>query len=176
MQRSLGKTYLQLWRMECLLQQPAVSCSCTRLRLPCARTWNGPLDRSWISEPILSGPRNQLRPECSGPNCRGLASRARVPNWPHLRYEVTEEPSPGVDGARWSHTPELGIFHAVTDVHGNVMVSEDRIRYAYESGAGDPSAVYHELSLALGEAWDEELEPFRHAGEGAPVRWLHQVG
>ena len=27
-----------------------------------------------------------------------------------------------------------------------------------------------------GEAWDEELEPFRHAGEGAPVRWLHQVG
>ena len=49
--------------------------------------------------------------------------------------------------------PELGIFHAVTDVHGNIMVSEDRIRYAYESGAGDPSAVYHELSLALGEAW-----------------------
>ena len=26
------------------------------------------------------------------------------------------------------------------------------------------------------EAWDEELEPFRHAAEGAPVRWLHQVG
>lgn len=98
--------------------------------------------------------------------------------WAHLRYEVTEEPSQGgVDGARWSHTPELGIFHAVTDVHGNIMVTEDRIRYAYESGAGgDPSAVYHELSLALGEAWDEELEPFRHAAEGAPVRWLHQVG
>ncbi|GAT89004.1 hypothetical protein CVCC1112_3663 [Paenarthrobacter nicotinovorans] len=93
-----------------------------------------------------------------------------------MRYEVTEEPSQGVDGARWSHTPELGIFHAVTDVHGNIMVTEDRIRYAYESGAGDPSAVYHELSLALGEAWDEELEPFRHAAEGAPVRWLHQVG
>jgi hypothetical protein len=64
----------------------------------------------------------------------------------------------------------------MTDVHGNIMVSEDRIRYAYESAAGDPSAVYHELSLALGEAWDEELEPFRHAAEGAPVRWLHQVG
>ena len=22
---------------------------------------------------------------------------------------------------------------------------------------------------------DAELEPFRHAGDGAPVRWLHQV-
>ncbi|HSO70805.1 MAG TPA: DUF3145 family protein, partial [Arachnia sp.] len=23
--------------------------------------------------------------------------------------------------------------------------------------------------------WDEELDVFRHAGEDAPVRWLHQV-
>ncbi|MDR8020365.1 DUF3145 domain-containing protein [Nesterenkonia aerolata] len=94
----------------------------------------------------------------------------------HLRFEITEDPSPGCDGSRWSHTPELGIFHATTDSHGNIMISEDRIRYAYEMGAGDPSVVYQELSLALGEAWDDELEPFRHAAEGAPVRWLHQVG
>ena len=32
------------------------------------------------------------------------------------------------------------------------------------------------LDLALGRAWDDELEPFRYAGDGAPVRWLHQVG
>ncbi|MEI6109594.1 MAG: DUF3145 family protein, partial [Actinomycetes bacterium] len=28
----------------------------------------------------------------------------------------------------------------------------------------------------LGGAWDRELEPFRYAGDGVPVRWLHQVG
>ena len=28
----------------------------------------------------------------------------------------------------------------------------------------------------LGGPWDAELESFRHAGDGAPVRWLHQVG
>ncbi|MGO1193662.1 MAG: DUF3145 family protein, partial [Nesterenkonia sp.] len=67
----------------------------------------------------------------------------------HLRFEVTEEASPGHDGSRWSHTPELGIFHAMMDVHGNIMVSEDRIRYAYELGAGDPTVMYQELSLAL---------------------------
>ncbi len=33
-----------------------------------------------------------------------------------------------------------------------------------------------ELDLALGQAWDDELEPFRYAGDGAPVRWLHRVG
>jgi hypothetical protein len=112
----------------------------------------------------------------TGPQGSGAQLASALRGWAHLRYEVTEEQSAGVDGGRWSHTPELGIFHATTDVHGNIMVSEDRIRYAYEAGAGDPSAVYNELSLALGESWDEELEPFRHAAEGAPVRWLHQVG
>lgn len=32
-----------------------------------------------------------------------------------------------------------------------------------------------ELAKLLGKPWDDELEPFRYAGEGAPVRWLHQV-
>ncbi|WP_372339618.1 DUF3145 family protein [Nocardiopsis sp. CC223A] len=27
-----------------------------------------------------------------------------------------------------------------------------------------------------GRAWGGELEPFRYAGDGAPVRWLHAVG
>jgi hypothetical protein len=32
------------------------------------------------------------------------------------------------------------------------------------------------LRLALGQSWDDELEAFRHAGEGNPVAWLHKVG
>lgn len=92
-----------------------------------------------------------------------------------VRFEVTENPSRGNDGSRWSFTPDLGIFHATTDVAGNIVVSEDRIRYAYEAAAGDPTLLLTELSVALGESWDEELEPFRHAAEGAPVRWLHRV-
>ena len=102
-----------------------------------------------------------------------LASALR--GWAHLRYEITEEASHGVDGSRWSHTPELGIFHAATDVHGNIVVPEDRIRAALEHAA-DPLRLRTELDLALGQAWDDELEPFRYAGAGAPVRWLHRVG
>ena len=33
-----------------------------------------------------------------------------------------------------------------------------------------------EIDRVLGKAWDDELEPFRYAGDGAPVRWLHRVG
>ncbi|MDP5225587.1 MULTISPECIES: DUF3145 domain-containing protein [Arthrobacter] len=129
----------------------------------------------WAAQPAAPG---MFRAELAwaGPAGTAIQLASTLRGWTHLRYEVTEEPSAGTDGGRWSHTPELGIFHAVTDAHGNIMVSEDRIRFAYEAGAGDPAAVYHELSLALGEAWDEELEPFRHASEGSNVRWLHQVG
>ena len=31
------------------------------------------------------------------------------------------------------------------------------------------------LDELLGRPWDDELEPFRYAGDGAPVRWLHKV-
>ncbi len=62
----------------------------------------------------------------------------------------------------------------MTDAHGNVLVPEDRVRAAM--GTQDPAVMVADLDLALGRAWDDELEPFRYAGEGAPVRWLHRVG
>ncbi len=129
----------------------------------------------WTPQPAAPG---LFRAEMSWQAPQGTGARltSALRGWAHLRYEVTEEPSAGVDGGRWSHTPELGIFHAVTDVHGNVVVPEDRIRAALAAGSDDMSVMLAELDLALGKRWDEELEPFRYAGEGAPVRWLHRVG
>ena len=45
-----------------------------------------------------------------------------------------------------------------------------------EVAAGDAIELQRELDVALGAAWDEELEPFRHASDDAPVVWLHKVG
>lgn len=131
------------------------------------------LSLDWIDQPAAPG---MLRTELSWQGQAGTGARltSALRGWAHLRYEVTEEPSAGVDGGRWSHTPELGIFHAVTDTHGNVLVPEDRVRAAMSSA--DQAGMVAELDLALGRAWDDELEPFRYAGEGAPVRWLHRVG
>ena len=44
------------------------------------------------------------------------------------------------------------------------------------SADDEPAVMRRQLDLALGQAWDDELEPFRYAGAGAPVRWLHRVG
>ena len=106
-----------------------------------------------------------------------IASALR--GWNHLRFEVTEEPTAsgqgGTEGARFSYTPSLGIFHAVTGLHGDIMIPEDRLKAAViKASLGDVSLTV-EIDKLLGKPWDDELETFRHAGEGAPVRWLHQV-
>jgi len=132
------------------------------------------LSLDWTEQPASPGLYRAER-SWQGPQGTGAQLTSALRGWAHLRYEVTEEASHGSDGARWSHTPELGIFYAATDVHGNVVVPEDRIRAALEHGY-DAARLRSELGLALGQAWDDELEPFRYAGAGAPVRWLHRVG
>jgi hypothetical protein len=119
-------------------------------------TWRAEL--SWTGEPGTSS---------------SLASALR--GWLHLRYEVTEEPTAGFEGARYSYTPELGVFHAITGVHGDLMVPEDRLRAAMVRATAKSTPLGDELDKLLGKPWDDELETFRWAGEGAPVRWLHQV-
>ena len=129
----------------------------------------------WTPQPAAPGTvRGELSWQADPGTGGALASALR--DWSQLRFEVTEEPSAGAEGERWSATPALGMFHATTGVHGDIVVREDRLRAALARAAADPAtSVVAELQALLGKAWDDELEPFRYAGDGAPVRWLHQV-
>ena len=129
----------------------------------------------WTRQPL--GPK-LLRAEMSWAGEAGTGSKiaSALRGWDNLRYEVTEEPSTGNDGSRWSHTPKLGIHHTRTSADGDAVINEDRLRAAILVSKGDSAVLVHELDQLLGLAWDHELEPFRQAGEGANVRWLHMVG
>ena len=129
----------------------------------------------WTQQPAAPGTvRGELSWQADAGTGARLASALR--DWVHLRFEVTEEPSAGAEGERWSSTPSLGLFHATTGVHGDILVREDRLRAALARAATDPATdVATELQSLLGKSWDDELESFRYAGDGAPVRWLHQV-
>jgi Protein of unknown function (DUF3145) len=160
-----------------------------------------PVTLPWVDQPASPGTvRGELdwhgRPGTSASITSALAA------WNRLRFEVTEDSSPGCDAMRYSHTPSLGTFSAVTSASGDILVAEGRLRAAmmlaaaaaagrpHEAGRGvdgplDRHAPRHpalggsleaELALLLGQPWDDELEPFRHAAEGAPVRWLHATG
>jgi hypothetical protein len=129
----------------------------------------------WRDQPVLRGAQ-RTEYFWEGPRGTGAALASALRGWEHLRYEVTEDAGLGTDGGRWMHTPDLGVFYAQTDTAGNLVVPEDRIRFAMESAGSDAFELHRELRLALGQAWDDELEPFRHAGEDSPVVWLHKVG
>lgn len=127
----------------------------------------------WTPQPASPG---QLRAECTwtGPSGSAGALAGALRAWSMLRFEVTEEPSPGVDGERFCFTPQLGLWRGRTSANGDIVVGEDQLRALL---AGVPlSQVPGRVRELLGSAWDEALEPFRLAGDGAPVTWLHQVG
>lgn len=133
----------------------------------------GSVRLDWSQQPLG---RSLMRGEFSWAGEAGTGARlaSALRGFDDLRYEVTEEPSPGVDGSRWVHTPRLGIHHSWLAANGDAVVNEDRLRAAMR--CGDHSALRREIDAALGTAWDLELDPFRHAGEGHPTRWLYRVG
>ncbi|WGL51085.1 DUF3145 domain-containing protein [Nocardioides sp. BP30] len=128
----------------------------------------------WTPQGAQSG---TYRAELSWTGAVGSAAAvtSALKGWNHLRFEITEESTSGSEGARFSYTPELGVFHAVTGLHGDIMIPEDRLKAAVVKAALGETTLMLEIDKLLGKPWDDELETFRHAGEGAPVRWLHQV-
>ncbi|HVQ88605.1 MAG TPA: DUF3145 domain-containing protein [Actinomycetes bacterium] len=128
----------------------------------------------WIPQPAQTA---CYRAELSWQGASGTGAKlaSAMRGWQHLRYEITEEPSAGFEGERYSYTPSLGIFHAVMGVHGDIVVPEDRLRFAMLEAEDGGPALPIALEQLMGKPWDDELETFRYAGDGAPVRWLHQV-
>ncbi len=144
------------------------------------RVLGRPLKMEFTPQPALHG---SLRGEAVWSGAPGTASRiaSELRTFPGLRFEVTEDASPGNDGERYSCTPDLGTFRATVASNGVVMVGEEQLRAMLARAAaagilGEPFDLEIELEALMGRPWDDELEPFRHAGDGAPVRWLNQVG
>ena len=129
----------------------------------------------WTDQPAEPG---LVRAELSWSGQAGTGARiaSALRGWDKLRYEVTEEPSQGCDGSRWSHTPRLGLHHTWTSASGDAVINEDRLREVVVLAQGSPEAMQEMIEELLGTEWDDELEVFRYAGDGAPVRWLHKVG
>lgn len=123
---------------------------------------------AWNAQPASPG---SLRAETNWTGPVGSAARlaGALREWPRLRFEVTEDPSEGVDGERYSHVPGLGLWRGNTSANGDVVLGEQRLRAMIEGGSRNLAA---DLADALGAAWDEELELYRRGGDGAEVTWL----
>jgi hypothetical protein len=122
----------------------------------------------WTPQPAMPG---QLRAVTNwvGPVGTGGRLANALRSWSVLRFDVTEDPSPGVDGQRFSHTPQLGLWSGSMSANGDIMVGEMRLRAMMAQGADTLAA---ELDSVLGTAWDEALEVYRDGGDAGEVTWL----
>ncbi|MCW4459630.1 DUF3145 domain-containing protein [Microbacterium sp. MPKO10] len=148
---------------------------CPHVEWAAGRALGRAVNFDWSDQPVLPG-SHRTEFYWEGRQGMGAALASSLRGWEHLRYEVTEDASPGSDGGRWMHTPDLGIFYAQLDTAGNVVVPEDRVRAAMDAAQGSAQAMSENLRLALGQAWDDELDVFRYASDHSPVVWLHKVG
>ena len=147
---------------------------CPHIEWAVAGVLGMPVALPWVSQPAAPG---TLRAELTWEGRPGTAGAvtSALAGWNRLRFEVTEDASPGCDGVRHSYTPTLGTFTGVTSGSGDILIPAGRLRAALAISESD-SALRTELDRLLGRAWDEELEAFRCGGDGAPVRWLHAAG
>ena len=175
---------------------------CPHIEWAVAGVLGVPVTLPWVDQTAAPGAvRGELLWQ-SKPGTAGAITSA-LSAWNMVRFEVTEEASPGCDAVRYSCTPSLGTFCAITGGNGDIMVPEGRLRAAMALAASATSGLGRaaqeaelgtlrelhtprhpalggsleaELALLLGQPWDDELEPFRRAGDGAPVRWLNATG
>lgn len=126
---------------------------CPHVEWALSSTLSARANLKWTPQPAMPG---QLRAVTNwvGPVGTGAQLANALRSWSVLRFEVTEDPSAGVDGHRWCHTPQLGLWSGAMSANGDVMVGEQRLRTLMAGGADMLAA---ELDSVLGTAWDESL-------------------
>jgi hypothetical protein len=147
---------------------------CPHVEWAIARVLTAPVTLHWTAQPVDPSGR---RTECTWTGRAGTGAElaAALRQWPMIRFEITEEPSPGLDGERFMYVPGRGLFRASAGAAGDIQLGEDRLRSIMATARG-PEALAHALDKAIGTAWDADLEPYRYAGDGAPVTLLTRVG
>lgn len=93
--------------------------------------------------------------------------------WGAVRFEIVQDESRGIAGWRWAFTPGLGLFQGQIDSFGSALINEHRLSSILDCG-NLPDAK-HQIGLALGKPWDDELESYRTASEDPSVVWLKSV-
>lgn len=140
--------------------QAVPSALCPHVRWALENVMRTPVRLAWTDQKAQPGSQ---RAEIEWAGAPGTAAQlaSALRQLKNLYFEITERATSQGSAQRFMHTPSLGICVLPTDAQGNFTVTEDRIRYAFERAQGDYGELYRQFSLALGQEWDQELEPLR---------------
>jgi hypothetical protein len=150
----------------------APSALCPHVEWAASSVFGVPVKLDWTEQPVE--PRT-YRAECAWHGAVGSAARlvSDLQRWQEIRFEMTEDPTVESEGMRYSYTPALGLFAAMTGLNGDIIIPEDRLRDALENYQGMP--LVQKITSLLGQDWDEELEEYRCASSDDTSSWLRLV-
>jgi hypothetical protein len=122
-----------------------------------------------ISWQVLPEPKHGYRAvaQWEGPEGSGAVLATSFMNLKQISFEVIQQDSIDVSGYRWSYTPTLGMFSSATDEAGNILVSENQLRFMVDSCGSNGLKLQAELRKVLGQAFDDELESYRELFDGS---------
>ena len=78
-------------------------------------------------------------------------------------------------GVLFMLVPGFGIYRAETNLAGEILLSEDRIWAIVQESSGNQRELQRLMRLALGQNWDDLLEPFRAQRLGSNVVLLNKA-
>lgn len=145
---------------------------CPHVEWALSSTLNSRADLKWSAQNAEAG-RMRATVDWAGPVGTGARLTNSLREWSGLVFEITEDPSEGVDGERFCQVPGLGLWRGSTGANGDVIVGEMQLR-AMMDAQPDSLGLAAELDTILGTAWDQSLEAYRMGGIGAEVTWLSQ--
>src|SRR5258707_738356 len=174
--RSLGKTPLVrqqggLVSVRGVLQVPSAPPALSpHIEWAVAGMLGVPVKLPWVDQPASPG---MLRAELDWQGRAGASApiTSALAAWNRVRFEVTEEASPGCDAVRYSHTPALGTFSAVTSANGDILIPEGRLRAAMTlAAASAPGAAGRSRGSGVEAVGGVDTLRDRHGPRPPPLR------
>lgn len=127
----------------------------------------------WINQTLLLGFQSGSA-DLKLTNIEAEHLVSEIAQIPNCTFELIQS---GKDaGVLFMHQPGLGIFRGDLNGAGSITLSEDRLQAMLDESSGNHREFTRLLRLALGQSWDDLLEPFRAQGYSENVVLLNRAG
>lgn len=140
---------------------------------PAAETYRISSIDSWINQPLLLGfQAGSVNLRLTALEAEELASELSLGS--NITFELIQT---GRDsGVLFMHLPGQGVFRGELNAAGSLTLSEERLQLMLDQATGNHREFTRLLRLALGQSWDDLLEPFRAVRHSENVVLLNRAG
>jgi len=131
------------------------------------------LSVTWLQQELMLGNKQaELAIKISEEQVEELASALYAVG--EIYFEINQRQ--GKFGLLFMGVPGLGVYRGELNEAGSILLSEDRINQMISQGAGNQREFMRLLRVALGQSWDDIIEPFRAARYSDNVVLLNRAG